>query len=148
MNSLEDQKISRMESTLMGWKHSVDKVQACMIGAPIVCLFLALIFSAKSDRLLIWIVCFVACVIFTILDITLQRYITEGERELFSASLDLIECKEKLASIGVLDYNAEASRRLLYMNTPDRTVKIPLALYIIADGAALAGLIFAIVNYL
>lgn len=148
MKSLEDQKITEMENTLLSWKQSVDKVRACLIGAPIGCGFLTLIFSAKTDRLVIWVICFVTCVFFTIIDITLQRYIAEGERELFSASMDLADRKEKLASLGVIDYNAEAGRRLLYMNIPDRKVKIPLALYIIVDGIVLTALILAIVNYL
>ena len=147
MNYTEDRKITGMENTLLRWKRSVDSVRACLIGTPIVCGLLSLIFRAKSDRLILWGVCFGACAFFTVIDITLQRYIAEGERELYSSSLDLIERKEKLASLGVIDFNAEASRRLLYMNVPDRRVKIPLALYIIVDGIAITGLVLAIVNF-
>lgn len=147
MDSLEDRKIVGMEDTILRWKRTSETVRTCLIGTVIICGLLTILFSAKSDRLVIWIICFLAGGLLTFCDITLQRYITEGERELYSASLDLIERKEKLASLGVIDFDADASRRFLNMHMPDRKVHVPLALYIIADGTALAGMIIALVKF-
>lgn len=147
MGYADEQKLVNMENTIMRWKREVDKVRVCLVGSVLVSLLLTLLFSEKSDRVIIWAICAVFCGVCTFFDITLQRYITEGERELYSASKDLIDRKEKLAGIGALDFDAAASRRLLDMHIPDNKVKIPLALYIIADGIALAGLIIALVKF-
>ena len=146
MESMDDRRLANMENTIARWKRGSESARTCLVGAIFLGVVLTVIFSGKTERLIIWIICAVSCALFTVCDFLLQRYIAEGERQLYNAQMELIERKERLASIGVLDFNAAASRRLLGLNAPDGKMNFPLALYIITDGLALAGMIYALIR--
>ena len=148
MQASEDSKITHMEDVIGRWKRSSDTTRACLIAVPVIALVLMLLFSSKGERLVLWIIALLACAALTLCDLTLQRYIAQGEKQMYNAQMELIDRKEKLAGIGVLDFDANASRRLLMMNIPDGAVKIAFALYIIVDGFTLAMAVIMLVRWL
>ena len=148
MRTVEDSEITHMEDVIGRWKRTSGTARTCLVSVPVIALLLMLLASTNGGRLVLWIIALIACGALTVCDLTLQRYIAPGEKQLYNAQMDLIERKGKLAEIGALDFDANASRRLLMMDIPDGAVKIAFALYIIVDGFTLAMAIFMLVRWL